>query len=164
MHYINPPPAAEILMTLMKQVLKSKVMARVNVHCDLESLHKHVDKDLLPRDYGGLEKSLEELSSTVTTFILQYSPTNTCWNSVAFTSNLNKWIKLLNSTNGWASAIGWQYIEYALFFARLSTRRIPSVFLVTNEGSDKYLRELRLSYSQVHQLDVKTDINCAADL
>ncbi|GBP82177.1 hypothetical protein EVAR_60287_1 [Eumeta japonica] len=28
----------------------------------LEVLHKHIDKDYLPRDYGGAQKSVSELS------------------------------------------------------------------------------------------------------
>ena len=35
---------------------------RVHVHSSYEDLHKHIPREILPKDYGGDETSLNKLS------------------------------------------------------------------------------------------------------
>ncbi|GLV36761.1 uncharacterized protein CBL_02404 [Carabus blaptoides fortunei] len=59
-HCINVPPFAQNFINLIKSILIKKLIERIHVHSDLDSLHKHINKELLPREYGGNGKSLLE--------------------------------------------------------------------------------------------------------
>ncbi|GLV36760.1 uncharacterized protein CBL_02405 [Carabus blaptoides fortunei] len=60
-HFINLPSYAETMVTLTKSLMKAKMADRVHVHKNYESLHKMVPKEILPAEYGGREKSVNEL-------------------------------------------------------------------------------------------------------
>nr|ATY51911.1 CTD22 [Heliconius melpomene] len=60
-HIISPSKLIESLVTIMKQVLSPKVAGRINVHKSVEELRKVVPKSVLPKDYEGEEKSIQEL-------------------------------------------------------------------------------------------------------
>ncbi|GLV31650.1 uncharacterized protein CBL_07410 [Carabus blaptoides fortunei] len=60
MHCINVPSIAQNFINLLKSILIKKMIDRIHIHDNLESLHKHINKELLPREYGGNDKSLLE--------------------------------------------------------------------------------------------------------
>ncbi|RVE47533.1 hypothetical protein evm_007792 [Chilo suppressalis] len=61
-HLLNAPPFVDKLIFLLKQALKEKVASRIHVHYTLEDFHKLIPKEVLPKDYGGDEPTLEKLS------------------------------------------------------------------------------------------------------
>ncbi|KAL4712407.1 hypothetical protein ACJJTC_001568 [Scirpophaga incertulas] len=61
-HLLNAPGFVDKLIFLLKQALKEKVANRIHVHSSYEDLHKHVPKEILPKDYGGDEISCEKLT------------------------------------------------------------------------------------------------------
>ncbi|CAG5047388.1 unnamed protein product [Parnassius apollo] len=60
-HVITPSKTVEVLVALFKQVLSAKLSQRIQIHKDLESLHKVVQKDVLPVELGGNERSIVKL-------------------------------------------------------------------------------------------------------
>ncbi|XP_060533762.1 uncharacterized protein LOC132706435 [Cylas formicarius] len=60
-HYLNMPSSMDKLVRLVKLMLKEKIRKRVHVHKNLESLYKHLPRDVLPSDYGGHCQPLSEL-------------------------------------------------------------------------------------------------------
>ncbi|GLV36670.1 uncharacterized protein CBL_02495 [Carabus blaptoides fortunei] len=68
-HNIRNPKYATTLMSLLKAVFNKKISNRVYVHDDLESLYKHVPKNVLPKDFGGPERTLKELHSDIRVFV-----------------------------------------------------------------------------------------------
>ena len=60
-HIISPSKVIESLVAIMKQVLSPKVASRINVHKSVDELRKVVPKSILPIDYEGEEKSIQEL-------------------------------------------------------------------------------------------------------
>uniref|UniRef100_A0AAR5Q9D2 CRAL-TRIO domain-containing protein n=2 Tax=Dendroctonus ponderosae TaxID=77166 RepID=A0AAR5Q9D2_DENPD len=60
-HYINLPSSMQVIVNLMKTLLKEKMRKRLHVHKDLESLQKHFSKEILPQEYGGECRSIIEL-------------------------------------------------------------------------------------------------------
>ncbi|XP_013167588.1 PREDICTED: uncharacterized protein LOC106117725 [Papilio xuthus] len=61
MHIIHTSKAIDTLVTIVKQCVSAKIGQRIQVHKDMESLHKFVQKDILPKEFDGNEKSLFEL-------------------------------------------------------------------------------------------------------
>ncbi|CAK1590223.1 unnamed protein product [Parnassius mnemosyne] len=61
MHILTPSKTVETLVSLFKQILSAKVGQRIQIHKDLESLHKVVQKDVLPEELGGSERSIAKL-------------------------------------------------------------------------------------------------------
>ncbi|CAK1590231.1 unnamed protein product [Parnassius mnemosyne] len=61
MHILTPSKAVEAVVTLLKQILSAKVGQRIQIHKDLESLHKVVQKDVLPEELGGNERPITKL-------------------------------------------------------------------------------------------------------
>ncbi|XP_026728105.1 alpha-tocopherol transfer protein-like [Trichoplusia ni] len=61
-HILNAPPFVDKLVFLLKQALREKVANRVHVHSTYEDLHKHIPREMLPKDYGGDEPSVAKLS------------------------------------------------------------------------------------------------------
>ncbi|CAH1132236.1 unnamed protein product [Ceutorhynchus assimilis] len=60
-HYINLPSSMQVIVNLAKNIFGEKMRKRIHVHKDLESLHQHIPKEFLPQDFGGSEKTLDEL-------------------------------------------------------------------------------------------------------
>ncbi|KAJ9598614.1 hypothetical protein L9F63_010704, partial [Diploptera punctata] len=53
-HIINSSPITEVLVTIIKTLLRNKLVDRVHVHgSDLTELYKHVPRSMLPKEYGG---------------------------------------------------------------------------------------------------------------
>jgi hypothetical protein len=67
-HLIQPPPAIDSLLRMVKKVLPKKIAGRMHLHHDLASLHQHVDKEILPKDYGGDQKPFLELAGGLIAF------------------------------------------------------------------------------------------------
>ncbi|XP_039752136.1 alpha-tocopherol transfer protein-like [Pararge aegeria] len=61
-HFISTSKAIETFITLFKQVLSAKVAERIQVHQNIDSLYDYIPKEIMPRDYGGQEKTVSELS------------------------------------------------------------------------------------------------------
>ncbi|XP_023947369.2 alpha-tocopherol transfer protein-like [Bicyclus anynana] len=61
-HFITTSKAIDTVVYLFKSALNKKVAERIHVHNNVDTLHKHIPKDILPSDYGGQAKSLLELS------------------------------------------------------------------------------------------------------
>lgn len=49
----------------MKPFLKKEVIESMKIHSTLESLYEYVPQDILPKEYGGSEFSLSELTPLV---------------------------------------------------------------------------------------------------
>ncbi|XP_044739732.1 alpha-tocopherol transfer protein-like [Chrysoperla carnea] len=52
-HILNPPPFMDTIVVIMKTFLKDKIIKRLQIHNDLDSLHSVFSKKLLPFQYGG---------------------------------------------------------------------------------------------------------------
>ncbi|XP_044260261.1 alpha-tocopherol transfer protein-like [Tribolium madens] len=59
--FINAPPFINLLLSILKKLLPSKLYGRIRIHKDLKSFHKVVPKECLPRDYGGDLDTVENL-------------------------------------------------------------------------------------------------------
>ncbi|KAJ0173129.1 hypothetical protein K1T71_011305 [Dendrolimus kikuchii] len=62
-HFISPSTAIDLFVTFLKTIIKKKLSDRIHVHKSMEELHKFVPKELLPVNYGGDLKSLNEWSA-----------------------------------------------------------------------------------------------------
>ncbi|XP_044729192.1 retinaldehyde-binding protein 1-like [Chrysoperla carnea] len=52
-HVLYPPSGLSIILSIVKVIMKPKLYERIYLHNNLESLHKVVPKELLPKNYGG---------------------------------------------------------------------------------------------------------------
>ncbi|XP_046459127.1 retinol-binding protein pinta-like isoform X4 [Daphnia pulex] len=63
MNYIHTPSIFNLLTNFMNTIMKDKMKQRMRVHGeDMESLYKEISKDVLPKDYGGENSSIAELT------------------------------------------------------------------------------------------------------
>ncbi|XP_072382316.1 alpha-tocopherol transfer protein-like [Diabrotica undecimpunctata] len=60
-HLFNSPAFVDLLLKLCKQFLKPKLYERIRVHKSTDTLLDYIPAEVLPNDYGGKEKSIEEL-------------------------------------------------------------------------------------------------------
>ncbi|XP_026314175.1 uncharacterized protein LOC113225923 [Hyposmocoma kahamanoa] len=61
-HILNAPPFVDRIVFLLKQALREKVASRLHVHSSYEDLHKHIPKEILPKEYDGDEESCSQLA------------------------------------------------------------------------------------------------------
>ncbi|XP_012288412.1 alpha-tocopherol transfer protein [Orussus abietinus] len=62
-HFINAPSFIDRIVALVKSTLKPKLADRVHVHSSgYETLYDHVPREILPKDYGGEQESMDVLS------------------------------------------------------------------------------------------------------
>ncbi|XP_056634285.1 alpha-tocopherol transfer protein-like isoform X1 [Diorhabda sublineata] len=61
-HLVNVPAIADVLISILKSAVSKKIKERIYIHGKLEDLFDYVSKDILPCDYGGMEKSMDELN------------------------------------------------------------------------------------------------------
>lgn len=61
-HMVNYPSYIDTLMSIGKALLKPKILARLHLHNTSQELHEYLPRDILPKDYGGDELSLQELN------------------------------------------------------------------------------------------------------
>ncbi|XP_046638357.1 retinol-binding protein pinta-like isoform X2 [Daphnia pulicaria] len=63
MNYIHTPSIFNLITNFMNTIMKDKMKQRMRVHGeDMESLYKEISKDVLPKDYGGENSSIAELT------------------------------------------------------------------------------------------------------
>ncbi|CAH0713623.1 unnamed protein product, partial [Brenthis ino] len=60
-YIITASKLIDAFVTIFKQVLNPKVADRIQILKSKEELHKVISKSILPKDYGGEERSLKEL-------------------------------------------------------------------------------------------------------
>ncbi|XP_041983926.1 uncharacterized protein LOC121736661 [Aricia agestis] len=60
-HLITASKVVDTLISFFKQFLKKKIMDRIVLHRSTDELLQHYDAAMLPKDYGGTERSLDEL-------------------------------------------------------------------------------------------------------
>ncbi|KAJ3654080.1 hypothetical protein Zmor_013293 [Zophobas morio] len=60
-YIINTVPYVSTLLAIAKTFLKPKIIKRIHVCKDTSILKEHFSSEILPKDYGGTEKSVEEL-------------------------------------------------------------------------------------------------------
>ncbi|CAG9854762.1 unnamed protein product [Phyllotreta striolata] len=72
-HIINYHPICRLLYKMASMVLKQKLLDRVKFHNSVESLCQHIPKESLPSDYGGDQKSLDEIEELWKTKLVEYA-------------------------------------------------------------------------------------------
>ncbi|KAJ3654093.1 hypothetical protein Zmor_013310 [Zophobas morio] len=60
-YLINSVPYVETILTIVKALVTPKLFGRIHVCKDANILKEHFPLEMLPKDYGGTEKSIEEL-------------------------------------------------------------------------------------------------------
>ncbi|XP_038213932.1 uncharacterized protein LOC119833814 [Zerene cesonia] len=60
-HCISASKLIEGFIAILKQFLKPKIVSRIHVYKNWEELHDVFGKDVLPKDFGGDEKSIKEI-------------------------------------------------------------------------------------------------------
>lgn len=68
----------QAFISVIKQVLNTKLSNRIHVVKVVEVLHKRVQKEILPKDYGGNEKSVTELHGKTVSIKLWYRVNFSC--------------------------------------------------------------------------------------
>ncbi|KAJ8958465.1 hypothetical protein NQ318_002254 [Aromia moschata] len=71
-HYVNAPPFINRLVSIVKQLLKPKMAARLFVHDSMDKLFDYIPKEVLPEDYGGDEMSLRKLNELWKQKLIEY--------------------------------------------------------------------------------------------
>ncbi|GAB6024745.1 hypothetical protein CHUAL_009875 [Chamberlinius hualienensis] len=66
MHYVNLPSFFETFFNVMKMFMKEKLIRRLYVHGNLESLQQQVPIDILPKEYGGLAGDCDSIAAKFT--------------------------------------------------------------------------------------------------
>merc|ERR1719295_360771 len=63
LHFLNLPPVMESIFNMVQNLQKEKMRKRNHVHPrgSLEQLHEDIGVELLPKEYGGTNGTLEEL-------------------------------------------------------------------------------------------------------
>uniref|UniRef100_A0A1B6DAX9 CRAL-TRIO domain-containing protein n=2 Tax=Clastoptera arizonana TaxID=38151 RepID=A0A1B6DAX9_9HEMI len=61
-HYVNTNTVLDKLIHLVRPILRSRLINVLHLHSNPETLFKHIPKNIVPKDYGGDERSLEELN------------------------------------------------------------------------------------------------------
>lgn len=63
LHYINTPAAFDTVFNIFKGFMKEKMKKRINIHgSDLSSLHKHIPPSMLPKEYGGTNGTIDDIT------------------------------------------------------------------------------------------------------
>ncbi|CAG9859310.1 unnamed protein product [Phyllotreta striolata] len=73
LHFLSPPSYMDVIISMFKGFLSKKLQDRIFIHRKLEDLYEHVPKEMLPSDYGGKEKSLDELEELWKKKLLEYT-------------------------------------------------------------------------------------------
>ncbi|KDR19512.1 Retinaldehyde-binding protein 1-like protein 2 [Zootermopsis nevadensis] len=61
-HYVNVPRYADVLINLVRSVMKPKIASRMQVHTKgMNTLHKEIDRKILPEEFGGQAGSISDL-------------------------------------------------------------------------------------------------------
>ncbi|CAH0713628.1 unnamed protein product, partial [Brenthis ino] len=65
LYFVTPSKAIDVLISIVKQAVSSKISQRIQVFKDMEQLYNIIPKDDLPLEYGGKEKSINELNKNL---------------------------------------------------------------------------------------------------
>ncbi|KAJ3646771.1 hypothetical protein Zmor_024343 [Zophobas morio] len=60
-YLINAPSCIEWFLTVIKKIIKPKIFERIHICENWNTIFEQIGEEILPRDCGGKEKSLEEL-------------------------------------------------------------------------------------------------------
>ncbi|XP_050501110.1 clavesin-2-like [Diabrotica virgifera virgifera] len=71
-HFFNCPSYVDLLFKLCKQFLKPKLYERIRIHKSTDTLLDYIPAEVLPSDYGGKEKSVEELQKDWNAKLAEY--------------------------------------------------------------------------------------------
>ncbi|KAK3926692.1 Alpha-tocopherol transfer protein [Frankliniella fusca] len=71
-HVLFPPSFADRILNIIKSFLPEKLANRIHTHNTLESLLEHIPQDVLPKDYGGQERTSDELCETWKQKLISY--------------------------------------------------------------------------------------------
>ncbi|KAJ2937962.1 hypothetical protein O0L34_g14245 [Tuta absoluta] len=63
LHIISNSWMLEKAATIMTKGLSEKLSKRIQIHSSVETLQQFISREILPKDYGGEEKSIQELSA-----------------------------------------------------------------------------------------------------
>lgn len=63
-HIITTSKAVDLLVTLLKQVISEKIIDRIKVHKNVDTLYEFIPKEVLPKEYGGDENPLKTIYGT----------------------------------------------------------------------------------------------------
>lgn len=72
---MNAHPLVDVIYNWIKPLLSEKIRSRVHIHGNdgYESLYKHVDRDILPEEYGGKAGKIQDLhGELVCLFTIDY--------------------------------------------------------------------------------------------
>lgn len=61
-HFVNPSSIFDAVFKIFYNFMSSKVKKRIFVHDSFESLYRHVNKDVLPAEYGGNGGSVQSIA------------------------------------------------------------------------------------------------------
>ncbi|RXG54537.1 Alpha-tocopherol transfer protein-like [Armadillidium vulgare] len=62
-HYINTPSTFQVILNLVRTFMKEKLKQRLHVHGNgIENLYDHISKSKLPKEYGGTNGNLKEIT------------------------------------------------------------------------------------------------------
>jgi hypothetical protein len=70
-YIINSPSFINTVLMILKTILKPKLFERIHV-CEDTSILSNIPKEILPKDYGGDESSLEQLQDILKEKFVQY--------------------------------------------------------------------------------------------
>jgi len=59
-HLVNAPSYIDKLLMILKPFIKAEVLKLITVHSTMDTLHKFVPKEVLPKEYGGTNGSIYE--------------------------------------------------------------------------------------------------------
>nr|XP_018903881.1 PREDICTED: clavesin-1-like [Bemisia tabaci]XP_018903882.1 PREDICTED: clavesin-1-like [Bemisia tabaci] len=62
-HVINVHPSVKFAMDFAMTLVSEKIRKRVKLHSNVEEVHEHIDKSLLPKEYGGTIPMAEMIES-----------------------------------------------------------------------------------------------------
>ncbi|CAG9832593.1 unnamed protein product [Diabrotica balteata] len=71
-HFINVPTYAEKLVQICKVVLTKALGEKIFIHKSIEDVYKFIPREILPKEYGGTQKSLSELNDAWLKKLRQY--------------------------------------------------------------------------------------------
>ncbi|XP_072393923.1 alpha-tocopherol transfer protein-like isoform X2 [Diabrotica undecimpunctata] len=71
-HFINVPTYADKMVQLCKILLAKALSEKIFIHKSIEDLHKFIPKEVLPKEYGGTQKTLSELNGAWLKKLKQY--------------------------------------------------------------------------------------------
>lgn len=63
-HLVTTSKILDTLLAIIKQVMSPKIAGRVHIHKTMDEISEFVPKHILPKDYGGEERSMKELYGT----------------------------------------------------------------------------------------------------